>query len=274
MKNNENNFNDESNFPLDNNGKDSFDLPLDYFASFEDKLKKKLEQENELSEFPVLSSLKKINVFTAPENYFQSAQNSLEYKTELASYPKLGAIKALVFNDLEEDYKTQLQTAVNYKIELVDELKQYTTLYSIDKHNVFIIPQNYFENVAECLKDRIYATKESKNTVLNTILDFIFGKKMAFAFGILFIIALSVYFNQPKKITEESGDCKTLACLEKQEILNNKAISGFDEEQLIDLVDVNSLGKQLNLKGQKTDSLSQKEILLNDTNTDELLEEL
>lgn len=274
MKNNENNFNDESNFPLDNNGKNPFDLPLDYFVSFEDKLKKKLEQETELSEFPVLLSLKKTNAFTAPENYFQSAQNLLEYKTELTSYPKLEAIKVPVFNDLDEDYKTQLQAALNYKIELADELKSYSTLYFIDKQNVFTVPQNYFETIAERVKDRIYATKESKESVLTTVFDFIFGGKMAFAFGLLFIIALSVYFNQPKQATEQSGDCKTLACLEKQEILNNKAISGFDEEQLIDLVDVNSLGKQLNLKEQKTDSLSQKEILLNNTDTDELLDEL
>ncbi len=275
MKHNEDNFNDEPNLPLDPNGKSPFGLPLDYFASFEDKLKKKLEQENELSEFPVLSSLKRINVFTVPENYFNSVKHAVEYKTELTAYPKLESVKLPVYSELDEEYKKQLHASLNYRIQLANELKPYASLYLIDKVNTFAVPEFYFESVAERVKESVHAVKESKPSVLHTVLDFIFGKKLAFAFGFIFIIALSVYFNRASSTSDEPGDCKTLACLEKQEILNNKAISNFDEEQLMDMVDVNSLGKQLNLKEHKTDSLSiKKENILENTTTDELLDEL
>ena len=63
MKNNDYNINDEPNLPLDNNDKSSFGLPSDYFSSFEDKLRKKIEWQDELSDYPSLSSVTKSNVF-------------------------------------------------------------------------------------------------------------------------------------------------------------------------------------------------------------------
>jgi hypothetical protein len=68
----------------------------------------------------------------------------------------------------------------------------------------------------------------------------------------------------------ESGDCKTLACLERNEILNNtKEITNFDEDQLMDLVDVNSLNQQLNSTNEEKsssatqgmDSISEEDLL-------------
>ena len=48
----------------------------------------------------------------------------------------------------------------------------------------------------------------------------------------------------------------------------------MDEEQLMDLVDVNSLGKQLKLDIAKQDSLTGTEVILQNTDTDELLDAL
>ncbi len=289
MKNNDYNLNDESNFPLDNNGKNAFDLPADYFSKFEDKLKRKMELENELSEFPVLSSIQKTNVFTEPANYFQSIENSLEYKTELASYPKLEVVKKPAFSDLTEEYKQQFQLALNYKVELAEELNAYQTLYTIDKVNPFVVSADYFESVGERVKDRIYSANETKISALTTILDFIFGKKLALSFILVLAIGASFYFNQTSEIIPEetTGDCKTLACLERQEILNNKAITNFDEDQLIDMVDVNKLNEQLNSKKEtsatsagsvttatKSGKENNQTINLDSVNEDDLLDQL
>lgn len=274
MKNNDYNLNDEPNLPLDNNGKNHFGLPEDYFSKFEDKLKKKIELENELENelegFTILSSIEKTKSFIVPASYFESTKNSLEYNTELESYFRLQSIKKPVFTDLEEDYKQQLESSINHKIEIFEELKQYETLYSLDKVNSFVVSENYFESVADSVKEKFYSVKEKNKSIIEIILDIVFGKTMAFSFGLSLIIGLSIYFYQTPENIIESSDCKTLACLEKNEILNNnKIITNFDEEQLMDLVDVNSLNKQLNSKKENTsantkqniDSISEDDIL-------------
>lgn len=272
MENNDYNLNDEPNLPLDDNDKNSFGLPSDYFASFENKLRKKIESQEELNEFPLLSSISKTNLFTTPADYFDKAENSLEIKVELSAYTQLQSIKPFVPAELDAEYKTHLQSAVNYKIELAEELKEYETLYALDKVNPFIASDTYFESIGERVKGRIYSVKETKASVLNSLLDFIFGKKMAFAFGVVFIFSLSVYFYKSQEKPLEMGDCKTLACLERQEILNNnKVISNFDEEQLMDLVDVNTLNQQLNSKKETT---STDKINVDSISEDDLLDEL
>jgi hypothetical protein len=272
MENNDYNLNDEPNLPLDDNDKNVFGLPSDYFASFEDKLRKKLESQEELNEFPILSSILKNNLFTTPVDYFATAENKLEAKTELSAYAQLQSIKPFVPVELDSEYTTHLQSAINYKVELAEELKEYKTLYALDKVNPFIASDAYFESIAERVKNKIYSVKETKATVLNSVLDFIFGKKMAFAFSIVFIISLSLYLYQSSEKPLEMGDCKTLACLERQEILNNnKVISNFDEEQLMDLVDVNKLNQQLNSKKETT---STDKLNVDSISEDDLLDEL
>lgn len=270
MKNNEHNFDEESNLPLGENGKNPFRLPADYFASFEDKLKKKLELENELSEFSLLSSLSKINSFSTPENYFSSNETQIE----LSAYPKLQAINKPVVADLDEQYTTQLQASVSYKIELTEELKTYSLLYQLDKHNPFIVADNYFENLPLQIKERIHTSAQEKLGVLDKVLGFIFGRKLALAFGLAAIVVVSLYlYNASNKVMNDS-DCHTMACLEKQDVLNEKNIQNFDDEQLMELVDVNTLDKQLNAEIQQTDTLQNEEFILENTNTDQLLEEL
>jgi hypothetical protein len=272
MENNDYNLNDEPNLPLDHNDKNAFGLPSDYFASFEDKLRKKLESQEELNEYPILSSIPKTNLFTTPADYFAIAENKLEAKSELAAYAQLQSVKPFVPVELDSEYTTHLQSAINYKVELAEELKEYKTLYALDKVNPFIASEVYFESIEERVKNKIYAVKETKVSVFNSVLDFIFGKKMAFAFSIVFIISLSLYLYQSSEKPLEMGDCKTLACLERQEILNNnKVISNFDEEQLMDLVDVNKLNQQLNSKKETT---STDQLNVDSISEDDLLDEL
>lgn len=274
MENNDYNLNDEPNLPLNHNDKDSFGLPSDYFASFEDKLRKKMEMQDELEQYPALSSIQKINVFEVPADYFKKSENLLEAKSELAAYPRLQSIKTVNTNELSVDYINYLNTSLDYKIELIEELKEYQTLYSIDKVNSFIVSDTYFETISQRVKERIHADKEIKISLLHSVFDFVFGKKMAFAFGLVTIISLSVYFYESPEKPMEMGDCKTLACLERQEILNNnKVISNFDEDQLMDLVDVNKLNQQLSSEKKKSTTSTTK-LNLDSINEEDLLDEL
>lgn len=276
MENNDYNINDEPNLPLDNNDQNLFGLPSNYFALFEDKLREKIELQDELELFPVLASIEKNNVFEVPANYFISNENSLECKTELDAYLKLQLVKKPVFLGLEEDYKQQLQSSITHKIEIVEELKDYKLLYSLNKENSFVVSENYFEGLAENVKNRIFSVNEDRKSFLDIVLDVVFGKAMAFSFGLCLIIGLSVFFYQAPESIIESGDCKTLACLERNEILNNnKVITNFDEDQLIDLVDVNTLNQQLNSREESHEEVTKTDnVNLDSISEDDLFDEL
>ncbi len=272
-RNEEHNFESEPNFSFNKKGVNPFGLPSDYFASFEQKLKLKIETENELAEFPLLKNFSKETVFKTPTNYFNKTAHSLEYQTELSSYSKLKALKKPLFNELDPEYKGILIDSINYKIELANELKSYNALYQLDKTNPFIVSDDYFESVASCVKDKLYAKKTESISIIDTIIDFVFGKKLAFTFSFILIIGLSIYiYNSSKPL--QTGNCETLACLEKQEIVNHQSFSNFDDDQLIEMVNVNTLNKQLNTTALKVDSKQNEEYILDNINTDQLLEEL
>lgn len=274
MKHHDDNLPEDPDFSFNKGEKRPFGLPSDYFSSFEEKLKSRLEAESELSDFPLLSSIQKSQAFEVPANYFSEAQNSLECKTELAAYPELESLTKPVWTALDEVYEKQLSQSLNYKIELAEELKPYATLYKLDKLNAFTVADTYFDTVAERVKERIYSGNAEQPSVWDQLWNVLFGGRTAWAFGLMLIIGLAFYFDKNTEVVKESSDCKTLACLERDEILNNKAISNFDEEQLMEMVDVNSLGKQLKSDVAKQDSLSEASVILQDTDTDEILDAL
>lgn len=271
--NNEHNFDETNDFSFNDKGKNPFGMPSDYFNSFEDKLKKRLEAENELVEFPLLSSISKTNTFSLPENYFSQSELALEHKTELADYKKLSSIPTAKFKTIDTEYEQTLLTSIKYRVEVIEELKPYFTLYAIDKTNPFTVNEDYFENIADNVKEKIFSTKTQQSSVFETIIDFVFGKKMAYAFGLALMCVLGIlYFN--KTTTISTNDCKTLACLEKNEIVNHNLINNFDDEQLFDLVNIKTLNTQLNNTTAKTDSTQKEEYILDNVNTDQLIEEL
>lgn len=269
----EHNFDSEPNFPFDNKGGNPFGLPSDYFASFEEKIKLRLELENELAEFPLLKSISKDPVFMIPVNYFTENHNSIEYQAELTSYPRLETIKKPVFNELEAEYIHSLNQSLDYKIELADELKSYQTLYDFDKINPFVVYEDYFETIASRVKEKIYLSRKQSVSVFDIITELIFGKKTAFAFTAIVLVGLSIYFYQSTKPLPISH-CETLACLEKQEIVNHPSFSNLDDDQLIEMVNVKTLNKQLQSTISQSDSTQHEEYILDNVNTDQLLEEL
>lgn len=269
MNTNSNNFNEEPKLPFNKNGNSSFGLPENYFESFEHKLFSKIELEAELSEFKTLSTISKINNFNTPEAYFNTLIETLDFKAELTEFTNLKSLKSKINFPVNEAYNFEFEKKICHKIELTDELNQFSILNNLNKVSVFITPPNYFEDVIETIKVKCHKTQPS---IFDTIYEFLFSKKKAFSFSILVII-FSIWILYPKKSIENSisGDCKTLACLEKQEILNNtKTISNFDEEQIIELVNIKSLNNQLTNDKKK----SKNDSIVSDSDIDDIIDEL
>lgn len=251
MSQDQNNIGEE-NFLFGKNKELPFVVPEGYFDLFTIKLINKIEALEELGEFATLSSIDKKVAFSIPENYFNSIENSLEEENELAAFSVLNSIPKPVLKPLSVQYIDELNACIIRKAEIADELKEYQTLYAIDKQNNFTVAPSYFDSVADDVKERIYANNDEKVSVFERILQTIFKPKVAFAYSIaiLLIAGSAWYFNHDSQtmIQGTSVDCKTLACLEKNELLNEKNVRDFDEDNLYEMVDVDQLNKQISGK--------------------------
>jgi hypothetical protein len=248
MSVNYNNHSEEENFLFGKNKELPFIVPNGYFDSLTAIIINKIEALKELAEFETLSGIDKKTAFSVPENYFNSVENVVETENELTAFSVLNSISKPEFKPLSNVYSDELKASIIKKSEIVDELKQYQTLYAIDKKNNFAVAPEYFDAVADAVKERLYATS-NKVSVFARILSSILKPKIAIAYSIaILLIAGGVwYFNRDSytMVKGTSVDCKTLACLEKNEILNEKNIPNFDDENLLDMVDVEQLDKQI-----------------------------
>jgi len=271
--NNHHNFEHEPDFSFNNNRENGFGLPSNYFESLEEKIKFKLELEQELAEFPVLKSISKESVFKIPNNYFNSNNQSLSYRVELAEFTTLNNLKKPIPEVLSAEYTVSLGNTINNKIEILDEITSYPTLFQLNKTNPFFVSENYFDTVAIQVKEKIYTNPNPRLSIIDTILNFIFGNKLALSFGAITLIIFSVFIYQSSKPLSK-GNCETLACIEKQDIINNASFLNLDNEQLIELVNVKKLHQQLNKQTLTSDSTQNESYILDNVNTDQLIEEL
>jgi hypothetical protein len=251
---------EEENFLFGKNKELPFVVPKGYFYSLTAIIINKIEALEELGEFETLKSLDKKNVFTIPENYFGSAEDTVADENELAAFSVLNSIAKPVLKPLSAQFTEELNASVIRKAEIADEIKEYKTLYAIDKQNSFAVAPGYFDSVADEVKERIYSGNEGKFSIFTIILQTILKPRVAIAYSFaILIIAGSVwYYNRETTYTMiqgGSGDCKTLACLEKNELLNEKNIRDFDEDNLYEMVDVEQLDKQISEK-ETSDSVN------------------
>ena len=247
---------EEENFLFGKNKELPFIVPQGYFDSFAAILINRIEAMEELTEFEILKSLDKKTAFSVPENYFNSIDNNLEQENELAAFSVLNSIPKPVLKPLSAQYTDELNISMMRKAEIADEIKEYKTLYAIDKQNSFTVAPGYFDSIADDVKERIHSTATENVSLFARILQIIFKPKIAFAYSIvILLISGSVwYFNRDTHtmIQGSSGDCKTLACLEKNELINEKNVRDFDEDNLYEMVDVELLDKQISGKTVKT----------------------
>ena len=254
MENLYDNFQEE-NFLPPGGKKNSFVLPKGYFDSLSTRILNKIEHEQELAEFKTLSENRK-STFTVPKNYFSSLANTLEYKYELSVFPQLANTKKPILKSLPENYFENLEKKVIDKLELEAELKEFSVLSSIPKKNAFKVSPAYFESKTDEVKEKIHSDKKESG-VVRQLLATLFKPQMAIAASLVLIVGISAiwYFNR-KDSTILNGDCLTLACLEKNEILNEKNIQDFDDESLYEMVDEALLDQQLSEDETSEDSLN------------------
>jgi hypothetical protein len=236
------NMNDEA-FSLPPNGKENpFVLPAAYFDQLPERIRMRIELLKELDEFPVLSAIQKDQLFGTPAGYFSENENSLESAFETEMFRTLEKVPEHL--KVEEDYFEALDRKMALRLGLADELKAYRRLHAIDKQNNFAVAPDYFDTIAGQVKEKKYAAAHVPSFI-ERILAHILRPKTAFAYGLVLLIGLSSgwYYFHNTTGTGNNGDCKTLACLEKREILNEKTISDFNEEDLYEMIDAEALDK-------------------------------
>lgn len=202
-----------------------------------------------------LPGLEKKNSFAVPVNYFSESQNLLEYRYELSLLPELNAVKKTSPGKVPADYFAALDEKILDRMQQADELKELGTLYAIDKKNNFAVTPGYFDEVADRVKEKYHAADQPRVGVFEQVWQFLFQPKIAASFGLVLVAGMALLWSGDHKTEIAPGDCKTLACLEKNELLNEQTIRDFDDENLYEMVDVESLDRQLS---GTTDSVAVK----------------
>ncbi|MCW3086217.1 MAG: hypothetical protein JWP12_3583 [Bacteroidetes bacterium] len=255
-----NNDHDEE-FDLPAKGKQhSFVVPDGYFEKLSDRIMARIELEAEMEEFALLASIKKEPQFEIPADYFKAAENELEYKHELSEFEALAKIgKPVLKEEAQADYFAALDEKVLKRMEITEELSEYSTLAALEKENNFAVNAHYFETVADRVKEK-YRAQQQRTSVFGNVFAFLLKPRVAFTYSVMLIIGAGVFYNNSKQKEEilptVSGDCKTLACLEKREMLNDHTIREMNTDDLYDMVDVDALDKRLSADSLATDSLA------------------
>ncbi|MGZ3865138.1 MAG: hypothetical protein ACXVC6_15500 [Bacteroidia bacterium] len=225
---------DEQGFSGDEKKNNSFGLPENYFDSFSSRLFSKIEAEDELKDYPLLSSVGKVNPFAIPADYF-------ELRDELSEYPSLRNLKAVNYT-VPANYFETLTTSILNRIEVAEEVKAYTTLAALDKQNPFIVPEKYFEEFSPNIKG------ETKVISIFTRVKTTYKIAMAAAVALFVTLSVLYYNNTTATALPVDTDCHTLACISKKEILNSTYLQTVSEENIIELIDVKALNDSLSLK--------------------------
>ena len=139
---------------------------------------------NELTSLsPLIAGMKKVNVFTVPQGYFDSISN-----TVLACLPEDHDILNFPDNkqpaDVPNGYFDHLAITILDKIKASetapDEIRNLSPLlYAIQNKNVFEVPVGYFENVNSAIIDKIKtATSKEEIKAISPLLYSIPGKEV------------------------------------------------------------------------------------------------
>lgn len=209
---------------------DNFSLPENYFDSFSSRLFKKIIENEELKDYPLLSSMQKQNAFALPADYFELNEDLLQYPL-LAENKKQGfTLPALYFDTLSNK--------INNTISLEEEKETYALLYTHKQENIFTVPENYFETFKVTLQETKKIVPLYKRIKLS----------YRVAAAITLIIGLSILFYKQQTKPVYNNSCNTFACLDKKDILNSGYVLHVNEDNIIDLIDEKQLSDSLLLK--------------------------
>lgn len=212
------------------NSHNPFNLPNDYFSAFKQKISDRILREDELKEFPVLKSISDTG-FIVPESYFET----ISRKTELLTYPTL--------SDIEKNKENRFEVPEGYFGNNSEQLNKLVSgssiLHSVRKPG-FDVPSDYFEQHKKRISEKLHTPQE-------TIIIRIFKRKTFYAAAALLVICFGVWLykfrNNPDDLMPE--DCRTLACIEKRELLKFK-LQHLETDELYELVNPEELERKLN----------------------------
>jgi hypothetical protein len=251
----------------DNNRKDGdFGLPEGYFEKSGRNIMNKLEWLEEHKIYPRLSELKNSGPgFIVPGGYFDQSEHGLE----LMAYEKLSGNQKETGFITPLNYLEELEVAELSKVikDEENELSLFTHLNSVERKNAFDVPANYFESSAE----KISSAASGKPAEAKVIK--LFGNRYwysAAAAVMAVVLGLWIY-NQYFKV-KVNGDCGTLACVDKADLVKSKVMDNLDDEDIYNMVDTKKLEE--NLKGEKsTDKKNKKETDTSSTDEVDLMNE-
>jgi hypothetical protein len=117
---------------------------------------------NELKELsPVVAAIKKVNVFTVPEGYFESLSNDILTGIRVENGTN-NEISDIATGDVPAGYFDSLAGSILTRIKTQDagdaaaEIRALSPmLYSIQNENVFEVPPGYFESLSDAVLNKV-----------------------------------------------------------------------------------------------------------------------
>jgi hypothetical protein len=248
---------EEENMQFDKEGS-RFGLPEGYFQQSARSVVNKVEWLEEHKAYPLLGSLGRKSLFQVPGGYFMAAGQKLE----LLNYPALAALKKQRAFTVPKGYFEELEVSLLAKAmngETPDFIK-------LPKQESFRVQETYFAENAARLEQQLL--KQNKGARVISL----FGSRTARIAAAILTIALGTWLYRVYTPGPATGDCGTIACLDRQELLKSKALESLETDELYDLVNSKKLEKQLENKAaapqkNKVDSLD-------DETMDDLMDEI
>lgn len=226
---------DNNNIPSTNSG--SFGVPGNYFASSAQHIINRIEWEEEHTEFPQLVALR-TNPFVTPQEY-----EWLETSVETVVFQDLYSLRQHNTFEVPEHYFEASAYAIQSACE-----PDSSALYSVKRASAFVVPANYFNTTAEQLHTQLH------NSTTGRVIS-LFRKASLAAAAVLFVVISFVGYRLYHQPVAE-GDCGTIACLDRKELMQHQTLDVIDNEELFELVNPADLEKQLNGPDKKSDDSS------------------
>lgn len=152
--------------------------------------------------------------------------------------------------------------AIRHRIECLDELQDLVYLTALRNKNPFVVPEGYFEEKAAKIKTSLPAYRSGKpgpggdgenqrsaegklhhRRGSAKVLP-LFVKRWRVAVAAALIVAAGLWFYR-FMAPQQKDDCNTIACLDRIELLGSPAVEHLSDEDLIQLIDAESLEKEL-----------------------------
>lgn len=239
---------------------ETFGLPDGYFQKSALSIQNKIEWQEEHVEFGKLVSLKNSSCFEVPQHYFSKNEQQLE----LSDYPFLKSLGNKNAFRVPNNYFKNNEG--DFIIQLIENDTSFGKLETLEKQNNFSVPQNYFSDKEKNLS-QLLEPKTGK------VISF-FTKKIRFAAAALLLVVLSVWLYNFYFTSPEAGDCGTIACLDRQDLVKTKNLERLNDDELYDLVDPAALEQKLENTETKQTKENFTDSSLNDISVEDLLDNI